>query len=193
VKLHISRQTIYLVSIAFILLIIVLLFSFLALIPAGKQYRIDRIEKKKHELELRQYQSWYEETFSKLKDLQSQHKRAIMAYDTTFDSDRFVKMNQHFFEELTLAKMEQQDDDAEFSVYEVKASSKIDSPQSFYSFIEGVNKGDWVIGINFPIHFERQNDLIRSSFTIKVYGLADEKPASSESNASIQANTSGSE
>ncbi|MEA3373337.1 MAG: hypothetical protein U9Q62_06560 [Campylobacterota bacterium] len=173
-KLHISRQSIYLLVIAFILMLVVLLFSFLLLIPAGKEYRIDRMEMKKHAMELRQHQEWHSETYEKLKDLQAAHKRAITAYESSFDAKRFVKMNRSYFEELTLSKLASKPNESGFALYEVNATSKIDSPQSFYTFLEGMNKGDWIIGVNFPIHFERHEELILSSFTMKVYGLADE-------------------
>lgn len=182
-KLRISRQSIYLFTIAFMLLLVVLLFSFLVLIPAGKSYRIDRIEKKKFDMELRQHQAWHDETYEKLKSLQAMHKREIMAFESSFDAERFVKMNQGYFEDLKLSKLATKPDENGFSLYEVNATSKIDSPQSFYAFLEGVNKSDWILGVNFPIHFERQDDLIRSSFTMKVYGLSDnpvEEPAPSK-------------
>jgi hypothetical protein len=51
----------------------------------------------------------------------------------------------------------------------VNATSKITSPRSFYTFLEEVSKGEWIIRVNFPIHFERDGDKIRSSFTMRVY------------------------
>ena len=179
-KLRISRQSIYLFSIAFILLLMVLLFSFLVLIPAGKEYRVDRMEKKKYEMALRQHQLWHGETYKKLKGLQATNKRAIMAYESIFDPERFVKMNRSYFEDLRLSRLALKPNENSFSLYEVNATSKIDSPQSFYAFLEGMNKGDWIIGVNFPIHFERQDKLILSSFTMKVYGLADETSESTD-------------
>ncbi len=173
-KLRISRQSIYLVSIAFFLLILVLLFSFLLLIPAGKEYRADRMEMKKYAMELRQNESWHSETYKQLKGLQAAHKRAITAYESSFDAERFVKINRSNFEDLTLSKLTTGANESSFALYEVNATSKIDSPQSFYAFLEGMNKGEWIIGVNFPIHFERKGALIASSFTMKVYGLVDE-------------------
>jgi hypothetical protein len=56
-----------------------------------------------------------------------------------------------------------------FKVYEVNATTKITSPQTFYQFLEKINKSDWIIGVDFPIHFERDGDKIKSSFTMKVH------------------------
>lgn len=192
-KLHISRQSIYLIVIAFVLLLVVLIFSFSVLIPAGKEYRIDRIEKKKYEMELRQQQAWYDETYEKLKNLQATHKRAIMAFENSFDAERFVKLNEGYFEDLRLSKLETKPDESGFALYEVNATSKIDSPQSFYAFLEAVNKSDWIIGVNFPIHFERQSDLILSSFTMKVYGLSDETSESTPSSSDTTHSNAASE
>lgn len=171
---RISRQSIYLLAISLVLLIAVLLFSFLVLIPKGKEYRIVRLEEKKHVFSLMQYQQWYDETYEKLKNLQSKNKRIITAFDNSFNANRFVKMNQHNFESLQLTRVERTKDEEPFAVYEVNASSKIDSPQSFYGFLEEINKSDWIVGVNFPIHFERDENLIFSSFTMKVYAVTEE-------------------
>lgn len=172
-RVRIGRQTIYLLAIAFVLLITVLLFAFLLLIPEGKAYRTARSEMKKHALELTHYQQWHDETLNKLKELQSKNKQVIRAFENSFDSERFIKINQSYFEDLKVSRIESLTDENQFAVYEVNVSSKIDSPQSFFSFLEGGNKSDWIIGINFPIHFERVDSLIISSFTMKVYALPD--------------------
>ena len=173
-KQRISRQTVYLLVVSFVLLIVVLLFSFLVLVPQGKEYRIMRMETKKHMATLMQYQQRHDETYEKLKNLQAQNKRIITAFDNRFDAERFVKANNHYFESLQLSRIERATDEKPFAVYEVNASSKIDSPQSFYSFLEGVNKSDWIVGVNFPIHFKRDRDMILSSFTMKVYSITQE-------------------
>ncbi len=173
-KFHISRQTLYALLLAFVLLIVVLVFSFGFLIPEGKEYRTLRLEKKKHTQEMMQYQQWHDETFAKLKTLQSENKQVITAFENSFDPKRFIKNNSGFFELLKLSKVELVETEGSFSVYEVNTTSKIDSPQSFYGFLESVNKSDWIVAVNFPIHFVRDNNLIRSSFTMKVHELAAE-------------------
>lgn len=171
---HISRQTLYLLLLSFVLLIVVLVFSFTLLIPEGKDYRTMRLEKKKHAQVLAQYQQWHDETFVRLKELQSDNKRIITAFEANFDAKRFVKNNATYFESLQLSKLEHQQSDGKFALYEVNATSKIDSPQSFYNFLESINKSDWIVAVNFPIHFVRESNLIRSSFTMKVHCLSDE-------------------
>ena len=171
-KTRISRQSIYLLSLSLVLLLISLLFAFLLLIPAGKEYRIEKMERDKHAQTLTQYQMWYDETYNVLKDLQSKNKRIITAFDNRFDADRFVKTNRHYFQSLQLSQLQEGSTEAPFSIYEVNTTSRIGSPENFYDFLEGINKSDWVIGVNFPVHFTRDQDLILSSFTMKVYGIA---------------------
>ncbi len=70
-KINISRQSIYLLSTSVFLLIFVLLFSFLVLIPEGKEYRKQRSVLSKDTMELRRYQEFSDSTFDKLKQLQA--------------------------------------------------------------------------------------------------------------------------
>jgi len=171
VKSGISRPTIYLLILSLVLMISALLFSFLLLIPQGKEYRIERIEAKKLALSAAQYQRFEDETFEQLKELQSKHKHAISAFENRFDSERFLKLNKAYFEGLKIDEVKPAGEEEEFSLYEVNATSKIDSPESFYSFLESINKSDWIIAVDFPIHFEREGSLVRSNFKMRVYSL----------------------
>jgi len=168
-KINISRQHLYLLGMSVLLLIFVLVFSFASLIPKGKEYRKDRIELRKEMKELRRYQDFHNATQDKLKQLQSDNRHIISAFKAIFNPDRFEKQFRTHFTFLKLSKLEHQGLEQEFVVYEVNTSSHISSPKSFYSFLDAVNKSDWLIGVNFPIDFKRDGELIRSSFTMKVY------------------------
>ncbi len=168
-KTNISRQNIYLLLLSVLLLLFVLLFSFLLLIPEGKEYREQRIALKKENRELRRYEDYHAETYERLKELQSDNRHIITAFATKFNPERFQKQQGKYFESLQLSKVVSAADKEDFSVYEVNTTSKINSPKSFYNFLESVNKSDWIIGVNFPIHFKREGELIRSSFTMKVF------------------------
>jgi len=186
VKLYLSRQTLYMLIIALILLILVFVFAFLFLIPKGKEYRTERIIMKKELALQRKHKEYNDETYAHLQDLRTKHKHIIEAYDNSFDPERFIKMNKDCFESLTLTKQKNIENNAsEFSIYEVNASSKIDSPQNFYTFIDQVNKSNSIVKVNFPIHFEREGDLIRSSFTMRVY-CADKSEATLSKEASSE-------
>jgi hypothetical protein len=168
-KINISRQSIYLLSLSIFLLIFVLLFSFLVLIPEGKEYREKRGEVSKQRAELRRYTEFSDTTLEKLKQLQADNRHIITALDTSFNPERFEKQHRTFFTSLTLAKQEKKENEDDFLVYEVNTTSSINSPQSFYEFLDAVNKGDWIIGINFPINFKRDSELIKSTFTMRIY------------------------
>jgi len=178
-KINISRQNIYLLALSTLLLLFVVLFSFLVLIPKGKEYRTQRNELRKENRELKKYENFNTDTFALLKKLQSDNRHIITAFKTDFKADRFEKQNKDYFTSLNISKKVYIDKaEDEFSVYEVNTTSKISSPQSFYNFLDAINKSDWMIKINFPINFKRDGDMIRSSFTMRVY------KASKDSNTS---------
>ena len=168
-KTNISRQSIYLLALSIFLLIFVLMFSFIVLIPTGKEYREQRSLLIKDRIELRRYEDFSNSTLEKLKQLQSDNAHIITAFDSSFNTNRFEKQHNHYFSTLKLSKKRALENEEDFTVYEVNTTSSINSPQSFYEFLDAVNKGDWVIGINFPINFKRDHELITSSFTMKVY------------------------
>lgn len=171
-KINISRQSIYLLIVSVFLLIFVLLFSFLVLIPEGKEYREKRGELKRERKVLREYQDFHDETLELLKELQSENRGIITAFDTSFNIGKFEKKHRPYFSSLSVSKVPSLSQEGEFNVYEVNTTSKISSPKSFYEFLDAVNKSDWVVGINFPIKFKRDGELIKSSFSMKVYSIS---------------------
>jgi hypothetical protein len=154
-----------------------LIFAFGLLIPEGKDYRNKRAELKKESIELRKYQNFRDDILEKLNTLKSENRNIIDAFDRDFDPQRFEKMHKPYFTSLQLQKQNQLDDEEGFVVYEVNTTSQINSPASFYNFLDAVNKSDWIISVNFPIHFKREHEMIRSSFTMKVYGVSQEQNA----------------
>ena len=170
-----NRQTLYVVIFSLLLLIGVVAFSFLFLIPKGKEYRSLRLESKKEFQQLELAQNRYDNIHNRLKDLQLQHRDTIGAFDKLFNPDRFERLYKKEFTDLYLTEVTTFESNGTFKIYEVNATSKITSPQSFYNFLENVNKSEWIIGVNFPIHFERDGDKIRSSFTMKVHNKPAEK------------------
>ena len=152
-----------------VLFIFVLLFSFLVLIPEGKEYRTKRVELKKITREFRNYSNFHDETEETLQDLRSKNRRIISAFDTIFNPDRFEKENKSYFSELKVSSLSEPTAENDFSVYEVNTTSQISSPKSFYDFLDAINKSAYMIAINFPIDFKRDGEIIKSSFTMKVY------------------------
>jgi len=170
-KINISRESIYILSLSILLLIFVFLFSFLVLIPEGKEYRIKRSTLNKQKNELRRYKEFNDETLERLKNLQSKNGRIITAFETSFNSKRFQKiriLQKRTGRNHILCKVSSPTWRA---LYEVNTTSSISSPQNFYDFLDAINKDDWIISVNFPINFKRDAESIRSSFTMKVYGI----------------------
>lgn len=170
-----NRQMLLMVILSLVLLIGVVSFSFLLLIPKGKEYRSLRLESKKEIQAFDLAQRRYDQTNERLGELQARHKHVISAFATPFNAERFTQLNKKEFQDLYLTEITEQDSNGTFKIYEVNATSKITSPQSFYHFLESVNKSDWIIGVNFPVHFERDGDMIRSSFTMKVHNNRNEE------------------
>lgn len=166
----ISRQSIYLSFISILLLIFVFVFSFNVLIPKGQEYREQRLELRKEYRELRSYQNFNNNTLDRLKQLQSDNRNIITAFDYVFDPIKFQNQYKSYFNSFTLSKVNSITNDGNgFVVYEVNTTSEISSPKSFYNFLEAVNKSKWIVGVDFPINFKRDADIISSSFTVKVY------------------------
>jgi hypothetical protein len=169
-----SRQTVYLLIITILLLIFVFSFAFFVLIPSGKEYRVARSNANKHSQELEQFQNVNDETQKRLNELEEKNKIVIHAFEHTFEPSKFIAENKKYFQNLTLTKAEKKDRLAPFDLYEVNATSKIDSPAVFYDFLDSLKKSNWVIGVNFPIHFQKEGEFIVSSFTMRVYTLKDD-------------------
>ena len=168
-KIEVSRQNLYLLILSVFLLVFVLIFSFLVLIPQGKQYREKRVQIKKEDSELKVQQNYNNDIIEELKTLRSDNKNIIAAFANTFNAKRFKKLHDGYFSELVVLKEPTEYEKEGFSVYSVKAVSKINSPKTFYNFLDAINKTEWIISINFPIDFKREGEVISSSFTMKVY------------------------
>jgi len=169
VKLQISRQIIYMLALAVVFILIIFIFAFAFLIPAGKEYRVARLELKKLSYHVDIIGNEYNKIYNNLKELQTDNRHIITAYKSIFNPERFVKVNQSYFKSFKLSQLSAYSEEEEFAVYEVNTSSLIQSPQGFYDFLDGVNKSDYIIGVNFPIDFKRDGNLIKSSFTMHVY------------------------
>jgi len=168
----ITRQSVYIFLLSILLLIFVIAFSFIALIPEGKKYRIQRVQLNAEYKDLRRYQDYDAQTYEDLKTLQANNRHIISAFDKAFDKDRFIKKYKSLFSTLEITKVKKAESEDGFSVYNVKTSSNISSPTVFYKFLDEVNKSDWIVAVNFPIDFQREGDVIRSSFKMKVYSNA---------------------
>ncbi len=164
-----NHQTLYLILFSLLLLSGVVVFSLFFLIPKGKEYRTMRLESKKEEQLIALAKERLVEEESKLAKLSKEHAATIKAFDTPFNPKKFTQEYRHAFHDLYLSELETGEHNSSFKVYEVNATTKITSPQTFYEFLEKINKSPWIISVNFPIHFEREGEWIKSSFTMLVH------------------------
>ncbi len=170
-----SHKTFYLVLLSLILMTVIVVFSFVFLIPKGKEYRTLRLENKKEVLALSSSTEEKNILQAKLQGLEKKNKKTIKAFKRPFNAYKFIKKYDKEFQDLFVSEMILEDQNGSFKVYEVNATTKIDSPDVFYRFLDNVNHSDWIIGINFPIHFEKSGEMIKSSFTMKVHHFKEVK------------------
>jgi len=171
---------IYILSLSVVFLIVVFIFAFAVLIPMGKEYRIARMETKKVSYHVDLIQGEYDKVYSKLKMLKADNRHVIGAYTTLFNAERFTKVHSQHFESFSLSQLSAPIQEGNFATYEVNTSTLINSPQGFYDFLDAVNKSDNIVSVNFPIHFERDANLIKSSFTMHVYAANKQENNTSE-------------
>jgi uncharacterized membrane protein len=171
----INMRTLYLIILTMVLLVSIIVFSFFLLIPKGKEYRSLRLENKKEQMAMDSTREQYDEMEKKLNKLEEKNKEMLKAYRTVFDPVKFTKLNRSELQDLYLTELQDADHNKSFKVYEVNATTKITSPEVFYHFLDKVNHSGWIIGVHFPVHFERDKDLIKLSFTMKVYHVSEEK------------------
>lgn len=164
-----SHQTLYLVLLSLLLLSGVMAFSFFFLIPKGKEYRTMRLESKKEEQLIFMAKENLAEKEATLSTLSKKHDATLKAFARSFNPKKFTQEYQHAFHDLYLTELESGDANGTFKIYEVNATTKITSPQTFYEFLEKINNSPWIISVNFPINFEREGEWIKSSFTMQVH------------------------
>lgn len=164
-----NRQALYLILFSLLLLGGVVVFSLAFLIPKGKEYRTMRLESKKEEQLIALAKERLSEEELKFSKLSSEHAATLKAFKTVFNPKQFTEENRHSFHDLYLSELEMAEHNRSFKIYEVNATTKITSPQIFYEFLEKINHSPWIIAVNFPIHFEREGEWIKSSFTMQVY------------------------
>lgn len=164
-----SHKTFYLLLLSLILMAMIVIFSFVFLIPKGKEYRTLRLENKKEAQSLAVSNEEKNDLEAKLHALETKNDKTIKAFKRPFNAYKFVKKYEKEFQDLFVSEMILDDQNGSFKVYEVNATTKIDSPEVFYRFLDNVSHSDWIIGVNFPIHFERSGEMIKSSFTMKVH------------------------
>lgn len=180
----IPRQYLYLLIVSVLLFGLLLWFSIDSIIPLGKEYRkqklaMQSVSNRVEKLSLTQnsIQNSYNK-FSK------KHQAVLAAFDNSFNAGKFIKINKQYLKKITLTKLQKDKQLDTFDTYKVDAVSKIDSPENFYKFLHKINHEGWIIKVEFPIHFQRDHNLIDLDFTMRVYKRATKKSSSNIANKS---------
>jgi len=169
-KLNLSNENIFLLALCTFLLIIVLVFSFLILIPKEKEYRTQAKHLKVVKLQLEKYQQIKQKSSAILKGLQDKNKQIVFAMKNDFDFKKFNEKNKDYFSSFEVVdKQSFTEKEDGLKVYEANISSYISSPANFYEFIDGVNKGEWIVEVKKPLKFKKEDKKINLSFSMKVY------------------------
>lgn len=164
-----SRQNLHILIVSTILLIAVVSFSFLVLIPKGQKYRVEKNSLNKIEIGFHSLKSQEQKIQNELSKIEKNNERVIKAYKNNFDIEKFKELNKTYFDSLEITKSSDFKEEDGFSIYEVNATSNIESPKNFYDFLDTINSSEWIILVNFPINFKRDEKKIKSSFTMRVY------------------------
>ncbi len=168
-KINFPRHIVYTVIFTIFLIFFAVWFATAKLIPMGKEYRKNRLELKKEKVDLKRYEDFYAQTLQIYNKTKTKNRHIIEAFANEFDAQKFIALYSKYFISLSLSKDQNATQNDWYEVYEVKTTSKIKSPTNFYDFLDAINKSDWIVGVTFPIDFEREGELIHSSFKMQVY------------------------
>jgi predicted negative regulator of RcsB-dependent stress response len=169
-KLNLSNENMFLLALSTCLLVVVLLFSFLILLPKEKEYRTQVSQLQTASLKFQKYKKIKDKRLVSLKKLQSDNRYTISGLQKDFTLVKFKNEIQKYFKDATLLKkadLSKKYDN--FNVYEVNLSSHIQSPKIFYDFIESIDKDGWVVEITHPIKFKKDTKDINISFGMRIY------------------------
>jgi len=168
-KISFPRHTVYTISFTIFLIIFAIWFAVGILIPEGKNYRKNRTVLLKEKANLQKYDDFYKKTLTIYNEKKSKNRYIIEALNNNFNPQKFTNEYHKHFISLSLSKIDYHGKTKIYDIYEVNTTSKIKSPTNFYSFLDAINKSQWLIEVTFPINFTREGELIHSSFKMHVY------------------------
>jgi len=166
------------------LIIFAIWFATVKLIPMGKDYRKNKIILKKEQVDLQRYEDFHKQTLQTFNETKQKNRHIIQAFENKFQSKKFIAIYSKYFIDLKLSKAQQSQKNQWYEVYDVNTTSKIKSPKNFYDFLDALNKGEWIVSVDFPIHFQREGELLHSSFSMKVYKKSPQTTPTNENNSS---------
>ena len=164
----------------YLVLLFVLIFALV--VPAVKAYKSVNARYAETKARYLAAKDEHDTILERYKKLQSKNRRIIEAFENRWDEKRFLAKARNYFLGVDLKALDVNTSDPHFKVYELNARAKMDSPQSFYRFLDALPSVPYVIQADFPIAFRAHGgDEIEGVFRIRVY---EEKRSSAESNGS---------
>lgn len=152
---------------AFVAISLFVIFVFI--VPSVKEYKSVRVQYNRHDLALKRVEEVLRAKEERLDKEQSQNERILKALANKFDHDKFIAYANGFFKNANLSKVSKTTKNETYSMYELNVTSLIDSPSSFYRFLDGLKSYENIIKADFPITMKSDGKFINSTFNIKVY------------------------
>ncbi|RLA70624.1 MAG: hypothetical protein DRG24_06630 [Epsilonproteobacteria bacterium] len=148
------------------------LFIFMLLVPEGKAYRIVANDVEKKDFELSRLQMQYDQYFDRHSHLQDEYRDAMQAIENDFNIEDFIEKHSPDVNSLEAQVLKSHRSKGVYSIKDVNITARFNSPNNFYILIEKMNQSEWVMAIKRPIIFERIEDEIQVTFSMKVYSAA---------------------
>jgi len=152
----------------FVLLTLLLVFSFFALTPKIKDYR--QLSQQEHTLQikLQNLQVTYEKQYNRLRAMQSENRNITAQLQKSFSLHRVEKILQEDFEHLKVSLVERKNEGA-YVTHLLAVEGLIKAPSTFYNFLEGLQSAKYALQVLDDMKFEGHEEGITTTFNLKVY------------------------
>ena len=153
----------------FMLLALLVTFTFSLLVPEIKRYKTLENALQKSSENISKLQMQYDKRLDRFTMLQYSNNKTLDAQTSRFDAAAFTFEHNDTLHHLRLDIGNNIYFHDDFSIREANITAFLDSPEDFYTFSQKLNQGNWLIGIKDPIIFERDHHKIRTNFSIHIY------------------------
>ena len=147
------------------------MFVFMVLVPEGRAYRTLEKSVQKEDMELSKLQMQYDQRYDRHTTLQDEYRNAMTAIERHFDQEKFLAQHAEDVSALELTFKQSHHSNSVYVIKDFDVIARFDSPKNFYTFMEKINKSDWIMAVKVPMTFERVGDEINAIFSMNVYSL----------------------
>lgn len=114
--------------------------------------------------------SEFQTSLNRLESLKNENKALFEQFDGDFNLTHFSKFLNQYFITPTLSEIKQSGAKPEYLQYEFNVSATLESPKSFYEFIEALNVYRNLIELETPINLQSTEEgEISINFMLKIY------------------------